>query len=137
MMAPPEALKLPQAQTTVPLLVSMPGAPLTLKVTLFEMFSVAPFAMVNAPLRSPPDQLIVPLTVNGPPLRAPAEKLKLPTVAGVVTVALTLIASMAVSCGPGTWFGDQLAAVFQLPATVFVQVSVAARTGKMMVPQPS
>src|SRR6476659_1636951 len=91
------------------------------------MFNVPVLAMVSPPPRSPPDQFIVEFTVSGPlPLIAPAEKLKLLTVVGELTVTATPLASTALSAAPGTRLGDQLAAVFQLPALAFVHVIVAA-----------
>src|SRR5689334_10006134 len=93
------------------------------------MFSVAPSAMVSAPSRSPPSQFIVPPTVRTPlPLIAPLEKVRLLTATGVLFVTAAPTDTIAVSAAPGTWLGDQLAAVFQFPPVLLVHVMVAAST---------
>jgi hypothetical protein len=51
--------------------------------------------------------------------------MKLLTVVGELTVTTAPFARVAVSEDPGTWLGDQFAAVFQLPELLLVQVSVA------------
>jgi hypothetical protein len=90
----------------------------------------------EAPERSPPSQFIVPATVSDPlPLSAPPVKVTLLTVVGVFNVTAELTDTSAVSDGPGTWLGDQFAAVFQFPPAVFVQVIVAARVWQKNVPR--
>src|ERR1043165_2043644 len=91
------------------------------------MLSVPEPATVKPPLRSPPVQFMVPFTVSGPlPLRLPLLKVRLLTVVGELFVTLTFRPNVASSDGPGTWLGDQLAALPQSPPAVLVHARLAA-----------
>ena len=108
------------------------------KVTLLERLSVPEPATVRNPLKSPEVQFIVPLIVSGAlPLSVALLNVRLLTLAGELLVTFTLRISVAVSDAPGTWLGDQLAAVDQFPPALLVQVMVAARVANVAIPMPT
>src|SRR4051794_11780711 len=93
---------------------------------VLEILREPPAAIVSDPLISPPNQLAMPPTVSvAVPFKVAPLNVKLLTAEGVFTVSAALIDTVALSVGPGTWFGDQFAAVFQFPPALLVQVKFA------------
>src|ERR1039458_163780 len=88
------------------------------------MVSTPLLAMVRFPERVP----LLQFTVCFPPV---PPKVRLATLRpeAAVTVKVPLLVMNTVSLEPGTWLGFQLAAVFQSPPAVLVQVIAAAAAG--------
>src|SRR5438309_240542 len=88
------------------------------------------------PTVPPAVQFIVPFTVSGwLAASVPALKVRLLTVVGALIVTVTPSERVASSEAPGTWLGDQLAAIFQFPPRSLVHTMLAAREARVIRPR--